>query len=169
MHNCDDSPFTFTTGLRTHFATRDIPTYSNYVKTLGLRGEGAGRRAWRRWGPAMWQQAACTATGGAASPCAAAAPPALAHRSPAQHCKPAWCLYRSMLLVLHVPPCTAGKYILDYGRNPLKPRLGVEDAHNVTFGSMAPLNRLYVDCEAQGDVLFCPGAPVSTACVCVCV
>jgi hypothetical protein len=57
----------------------------------------------------------------------------------------------------------AGKYTLDYSGNPLKPRLGVEDAHSVHFGDMAPQDKLFVDCDAQGDVFFCPGSSVRGA------
>lgn len=39
VHNCDDKPLSFTTGLRPHFATKDIPTHDKFVKTLGLRGK----------------------------------------------------------------------------------------------------------------------------------
>lgn len=38
VHNCDDAPFTFTTGLRAHFATKDIPSNRKTVRTLGLFG-----------------------------------------------------------------------------------------------------------------------------------
>ncbi|KAL4418726.1 hypothetical protein ABPG77_001783 [Micractinium sp. CCAP 211/92] len=89
VHNCDDKPMTFTTGLRTHFAVRDLATHSKFVKTLGLRG----------------------------------------------------------------------KYMLDYSQNPLAPRLGVQDDHYVRFGELQEQNTLFVDCDASGDVLFCPGAP----------
>ncbi|KAL4428376.1 hypothetical protein ABPG75_002465 [Micractinium tetrahymenae] len=39
VHNSDDKPMTFSTALRTHFATRDLATHSKFVKTLGLRGK----------------------------------------------------------------------------------------------------------------------------------
>ena len=41
VHNSDDKPLTFTAGLRTHFATQDIPSHAKFVKTLGLKGEHA--------------------------------------------------------------------------------------------------------------------------------
>lgn len=39
VHNSGDAPFTFTAGLRPHFATEDIGTHGRFVKSLGLWGE----------------------------------------------------------------------------------------------------------------------------------
>lgn len=61
----------------------------------------------------------------------------------------------------HIASPNAGKHVLDYAPNPLKPRLAVEGGDYLFFADMAPKDRVYVDCEAQGDILFCPGSPVS--------
>ena len=49
VHNSDDKPLTFTTGLRTHFATQDIPSHPKFVKTLGLKGELVGANSLQWW------------------------------------------------------------------------------------------------------------------------
>ncbi|PRW44333.1 Glucose-6-phosphate 1-epimerase [Chlorella sorokiniana] len=89
IHNSGDEPFTFTTGLRSHFVTRDIQTHGKYVNLLGLRG----------------------------------------------------------------------KYVMDYTQDPLNPGLTIQEGDLVRFGDREPLDLAFLDCEAGGEVLFCPGAP----------
>lgn len=56
----------------------------------------------------------------------------------------------------------AGKYVLDYSKDPMRPALEIENEHFIkplarsTGGSTT--SRLYVDCPKEGDVLFCPGS-----------
>ena len=55
-----------------------------------------------------------------------------------------------------------GKYVLDYSIDPMRPSLFVENDHFVRFGKRNPrssqgIERLYVDCDSQGDVFLCPG------------
>ena len=88
----------------------------------------------------------------------------LRHAARAQTVWPSHC--HAFLCLPSLPPRflpPAGKYTLDYSANPLKPRLGVEGAHSVHFGDMAPQDKLFVDCDAHGDVFFCPGSPVRGA------
>jgi hypothetical protein len=164
VHNCDDKPFTFTTGLRTHFATKDIPRNNKTVRTLGLFGA---------------PRAACIRpTAAAASCCAPAARQPLAD---AGRSRPLGSPRAATAAADAVPspPCfarCAGKYVMDYTRNPLDPALWVENSHYVTFGDMKPRSLVYADCQPQGDVLFCPGTPVRSSpaqlqrvCTCLCV
>ena len=56
----------------------------------------------------------------------------------------------------------AGKYVLDYSKDPMRPALEIENEYFIkplaraTGGSNT--SRLYVDCPKEGDVLFCPGS-----------
>ena len=56
----------------------------------------------------------------------------------------------------------AGKYVLDYSKDPMRPALEIENEHFIKplARSSAGSNnsRLYVDCPKEGDVLFCPGS-----------
>lgn len=36
----------------------------------------------------------------------------------------------------------------------------MQEPDTVRFGELEPLDRVYLDCEPGGDVLFCPGTPV---------
>lgn len=53
-----------------------------------------------------------------------------------------------------------GKYVLDYSTDPMRPSLSIEQQDFVFFEPDSGVNvdRLYVDCEADGEVLFCPGS-----------
>lgn len=52
-----------------------------------------------------------------------------------------------------------GKYTLDYALDPMKPRLAIEQDDFLFFDPEKPANidTLYVDCNPEGQVLFCPG------------
>jgi len=53
-----------------------------------------------------------------------------------------------------------GKAVLDYSSNPMHPRYAVEQEDFLFFDAQSGVNvdRLYVDCDAEGDVFFCPGS-----------
>lgn len=52
-----------------------------------------------------------------------------------------------------------GKYVLDYGDDPMRPSLSIENNDSVRFDpeSGENMEKLYVDCPKDGEVLFCPG------------
>jgi len=52
-----------------------------------------------------------------------------------------------------------GKYVLDYAADPMRPSLSVEQDDFVFFDADSGQNvdKLYVDCDDEGHVLFCPG------------
>lgn len=52
-----------------------------------------------------------------------------------------------------------GKYVLDYSKDPMRPALTIENDHFVKFDAKKKENveKLYVDCPKEGEVLFCPG------------
>jgi len=52
-----------------------------------------------------------------------------------------------------------GKYVLDYATDPMRPSLFVEQNDFVFFDADSGKNvdKLYVDCDDEGHVLFCPG------------
>ena len=52
-----------------------------------------------------------------------------------------------------------GKYVLDYSADPMRPVLEIENDHFIKFDPSRKhmLDRLYVDCPKEGEVLFCPG------------
>lgn len=53
-----------------------------------------------------------------------------------------------------------GKYVLDYSNDPMRPKLDVERDDFVFFNPKSGHNmdKLYVDCDSKGQVLFCPGS-----------
>ncbi|KAL4527937.1 hypothetical protein Ndes2526B_g07727 [Nannochloris sp. 'desiccata'] len=52
-----------------------------------------------------------------------------------------------------------GKYVLDYAADPMRPSLFVEQDDFLFFDADSGKNvdKLYVDCDDEGHVLFCPG------------
>lgn len=52
-----------------------------------------------------------------------------------------------------------GKYVLDYSKDPMRPALTIENNHFIKFDAKTKENveKLYVDCPKEGEVLFCPG------------
>eukprot|EP00889_Picochlorum_renovo_P005924 jgi/Picre1/32954/NNA_008281.t1 len=52
-----------------------------------------------------------------------------------------------------------GKYVLDYSKDPMMPALDIENDHFIKIDPSRKntMNRLYVDCPKDGEVLFCPG------------
>ena len=55
----------------------------------------------------------------------------------------------------------AGKYVLDYSKDPMRPALEIENEHFIKplndAGSRKTSSRLFVDCPPEGEVLVCPG------------
>lgn len=55
----------------------------------------------------------------------------------------------------------AGKYALDYSKDPMRPALEIENEHFIKplMDQAAPSSsRLFVDCPPEGEVLVCPGS-----------
>lgn len=140
VHNSGDSAFTFTTGLRSHLATRDIPSVPRWVKMLGLRGEQPPPLGSRRRGD-------CAPVQGRVGHVAAghtAAVPACCGRGAARlgagvHACSALTL--TPLLPAPAAPAAplaplAGKVRLDYAPDPSRPRMSVEPGDYTFFADM---------------------------------
>jgi hypothetical protein len=53
-----------------------------------------------------------------------------------------------------------GKYVLDYSNDAMRPKLDIEREDFVFFDPKSGQNmdKLYVDCDSKGQILFCPGS-----------